>query len=67
MQHLQSYVAAKVHGKHAAYASALSAITTGLQQHEHMQPEVAVFSKVSRARPCSLLVMLMVCKGTEML
>jgi hypothetical protein len=45
--HLQCYVAAKVHSDQAAYSSAMSAILTGLEQHKQVQPEIAVFCRVS--------------------
>jgi hypothetical protein len=46
-RHLQCYVAAKVHSNQAAYSGAMSAILTGLEQHKHVQPEIAVFCRVS--------------------
>lgn len=48
---MQCYVAAKVHSNQAAYSSAMSAILTGLEQHKQVQPEIAVFCRVSAGGP----------------
>lgn len=48
-QHMQCYVMSKVHSNQAAYGNAMSAILTGLEQHKYVQPEIAVFCRVSHS------------------
>jgi hypothetical protein len=51
-QHMQCYVMSKVHSNQAAYSNAMAAILTGLEQHKHVQPEIAVFCRVSHSHVC---------------